>query len=298
MKKLTFIAPPQLLDPLSGALFEAGAQGLQEGVGALTAYVSSDEEEQDLRSAAHHFMQTAASASELEVQCEEVDESWQETWQNALEAVALTERWVLRPTHQLPAPADEDTIWFQPQASFGDGSHPTTQLAARAVARWVQSCSSRIQGKVRILDVGAGNGVLGLVALKEAELWGVSIERLLALDIDEVAINSLRQNLELNALPADAMEARLGTLVEENTPFHLVVANISTPVLSELAPTLLANLAPAGTLLLTGLLIEDEDNLKAHFGDLPVKLSQTQHKGEWSLLSYERSAGPPASRPA
>ena len=296
MKKLVFRAPEQLLDALAGALFDAGARGLQEGYGEIIAYVETEADEAALRAAADQLSGSLNEEEAIEVRTEPVDDSWQDDWQQALPAVPLTDRWVLRPTHHRPAPENEQTIWFQPQASFGDGSHATTQLAAQAVCAFIDAAARTSRDSFKMLDVGAGNGVLGLIALKEAETRGMRIERLLSIDVDEVAINSLKQNLQLNHFSSDVMEVRLGTLDDEQTPFDLIVANINTPVLIDLAELLTRNLAANGTLLLTGLLIEDEPTITSCFEGKRVQLIERKHQGEWSLLAYQRDDAFPPSR--
>jgi ribosomal protein L11 methyltransferase len=194
----------------------------------------------------------------------------------------------LRPTHQAPAPEGEDTIWFQPHGSFGDGSHPTTQLAAAAVVAALKAHAQQQTTGIRLLDLGTGNGVLSLIALKEAARTGVVLTRLLAIDIDEVAIQSLKQNLELNRIDRDALEIQLGSLPKADGSFEIIVANISTVVLLDLAHDLAAHLPPGGTLLLTGLLVEDEPQIAASYRAAGLALLDTQRKGEWSLLSFTR----------
>jgi len=252
----------------------------------LTAYVQSAQEEQALTHAASQLHEAHGRPDDpISVIVEDIDDSWQDTWQQALTSVAVTDRWVLRPTHQAPAPEGEDTIWFQPHASFGDGSHPTTQLAAAAVAFALQTHAQQQTAHIRLLDFGTGNGVLSLVALKEAALRGITLARLLAIDIDEVAVQSLEQNLQLNHIPSEALEVRLGSLPEADGSFEIIVANISTVVLLDLAHDLTARLAPGGILLLTGLLVEDESQITACYQAHGLTTLRSQRKGEWSLLS-------------
>lgn len=287
MRKLTFVASDELLDALAAELFEAGAGGLVEEASRLVAYVSNEQEEQALKQAALRLASQTGGAATIDVESENIDDSWQSTWQDALSAVRLSERWVLRPTHASPAPEGEGTIWFQPQTSFGDGSHPTTQLAAKALIAWLAEIGTSNANPVRVVDVGAGNGVLSLIALMEAAIRDVQIERLLAIDIDEVAINSILQNMELNHIAPSDIETRLGTLGHESTSFDLVIANINTPVLLELAERLSSALASDGRLLLTGLLVEDESAVTATFQDLGLRKVTRDRQGEWSLLVYE-----------
>lgn len=287
MKRLTFIPPDQLLDALSSALFEAGAQGLQEGVGSLITYVSSDEEEERLRSAVKDLearWDCAQSVPAVEIECEEIDDSWQETWQNALQAVALTPEWMLRPTHQAPAPDDENTIWFQPEASFGDGSHPTTQLAANAIVGWLKLRTKQNLAPAKILDIGTGNGVLSLVTLREAEALSLPLAPILAIDNDEVATRSFEQNLQLNAIARSSVDIQLGSSDLVTTRFDLIVANISAPVLMSIGTHLAQHLEPGGTLLLTGLLVEDEPALREQLTTPELSLVHVERRGEWSLM--------------
>lgn len=289
MRKLTFSAPVELLDALSGALFSAGAQGLEEGAGTLTAYVANDQEAETLIAVIQSF--NAADpppSSPLEVTTQDIDDSWQDAWQQALTAVELTDRWVLRPTHQAPAPPGEATLWFQPQASFGDGSHPTTQLAARGMAKWLSERAKHANQAFRMLDFGTGNGVLSLLFIMESRRYGLQPTRLLAVDIDEVAIESFRQNLKLNDLDAPELELQLGPLRAEDDEFELIVANINTPVLMEHADQLARCLAPHGTLLLTGLLVEDEPALSAAYRQHGLDHTSSHRQGEWSLLSFSQ----------
>lgn len=293
MKKLTFIPPDQLLDALSSALFEAGALGLQEGVGSLITYVASEEEEQRLRLAVHELEaswgETQPDAQVL-IECEEIDDSWQETWQNALEAVNLTPEWVLRPTHQAPAPKGEHTIWFQPEASFGDGSHPTTQLAAGATVQWLKGRAQLSAKSPAILDMGTGNGVLSLVALKEAERLALPLAPILAIDNDEVATRSFQQNMQLNALGDRHVDIVLGEINLVTADFDLILANINTPVLLEIGDQLANHLKPGASLIFTGLLVDDEPALRQKMATTDLVLVDVQRRGEWSLMHFERAA--------
>lgn len=278
--RCTFRVSPEVLDALSGCLFEAGAQGLEEsGVDTLSAYVESEEEAALLITAYRDFcarVRVILPDAELEEpEVEELSPAWQDAWLAALEPVAITERVVLRPTTRGPAPDGEDTLWFEPNPSFGDGGHPTTQLAARAVERWALDHPGRA-----VFDVGSGNGVLALLAVKS----GAS--RAFGVDVSTAAIDGSRRNAELNGLASQTAFVE-GTVNAATERFPLVVANINTPVLEEIAGALVARVAPGGTLLLTGLLEEDRAALLPLYERAGARLVAEDESRGWSLLELQ-----------
>lgn len=288
MRKLTITAPAELSDALSSALFEAGAQGLQEEPQGLSVYAEDEGVEEQLRKVALHVEQLARSLDpelRVELESEEVADSWQSAWLSALEAVRVVSPWVLRPTTRAPAPEGECTLWYQPAASFGDGSHPTTQLAAEAL---LEALLSSPRGRApRLLDVGAGNGVLGMLACAEALRLKRPLPALVALDTDPVAVDSMKRNWALNALPP--AELRLGSLDEVPGEYEVVVANITADVLSRLMGGLTRCLAAHGTLILTGLLSSDEAELTTLLRDRGLRVTGRAQRDDWVRLSAQRA---------
>lgn len=284
MRKLTLTAPLELIDALCGALFEAGASGLQEEAADLVIYAETRGAEEKLRAAVARFEQLARALDpevRVKVQTEEVAETWQSAWLNALEAVEVVSPWVLRPTTRAPAPVGETTLWYQPLASFGDGSHPTTQLAADALLAALSTFPAALSP--RVFDVGAGNGVLSMLACAQAVREGRPLPAIVAVDTDTVAVDSMKKNWALNGLPP--ADVRLGSVQDVQGDHDVVVANITADVLRHLMPGLTRSLAPGGTLILTGLLNSDEDELLQLLQDLGLcRESRTERDG-WVRIS-------------
>lgn len=287
VRSLRVRASAELLDGLSSCLFDAGATGLCEDEHGLTAYAENDEELDALCRAIELFRQRIVSL-DLDGQVGSpvvtaVFDDWDGAWLRELQPMPLAECWVLRPTHQGPAPSGENTLWFEPTRSFGSGEHPTTRLAAAELA----SLAKR-QAGLRLFDVGAGNGVLSLVAVS------AGFSSALAVDVDHEAVDATRGNAELNGLK-DRIVSKAGSADTTDERFPVVVANISTPVLSELAPDLRARLTASGTLLLTGFLTEDVPALLELFSKLGLQLESRAEAGDWSLLVLRCSARNTAS---
>lgn len=284
MFELKVRVDPELSDALGECLFEAGAGGLEEredddGL-CLVTYASERDALAPLLAAIDDFRERAAlvlpEASVGAAVVSDVGEDWQATWQAALEPAKVTDRFVLRPTHRAPAPEGERTLWFVPDACFGSGSHPTTRMAAQRIQ---DACDAR--PGLSLLDVGSGSGVLCFVAARSGAL------RALGIDVDRVAVENSRHNAALNELEGTCEFSEVG-LAELAKTFELVVANIDAPTLKALAPELAARLAEGGQLFVTGLLDEQEPEVREAFREVGLRVVGRDELGEWVLLSLAR----------
>jgi ribosomal protein L11 methyltransferase len=164
--------------------------------------------------------------------------------------------------------------------AFGTGHHETTALCLS-----VLSDLARGQAAFRnVLDLGTGTGLLAIGA---AKLWK---KRVLASDIDPVAVEVTRQNARANgvaplvlAAVADGLD---NPLLKNGAPYDLIVANILAGPLTRLAPSITRALAPGGTLLLSGLLRNQELLVTSFYPRL--RLLDRRRMGPWSALVFER----------
>lgn len=198
-------------------------------------------------------------------------------WLSRLTQVRLTPNLVVAPlTDQTPVPEGCHRIVYAPHPSFGDGTHPTTRLAAAATAAHCQThpaCS--------VLDVGTGTGILALVA---AQSGAGSI---LGVDIDPLAVAAATRNAELNAAPCEFSTATLESL--EQT-YQLVIANLEPRIQLDLANALAARVAPGGTLLVTGFLTEQQSYIAAPLLDAGFVTNETIEEEGYALLRLTRPA--------
>ncbi len=151
---------------------------------------------------------------------------------------------------------------------FGSGRHPATRLV-------VEELLGRITGGERILDVGCGNGVLGLCALR------LGASRVVAVDIKADAIEATRRNAALNGMDRQ-LEATLAPLSEIAGAFDVVVANISRAAVVALAPELVQHVAPGGWLAVSGI-SPPQCTLVGGFLRPLVELER-RTAGEWSTV--------------
>lgn len=152
-------------------------------------------------------------------------------WREETVDTAVADTWKIfsRPTFVTPdvaivpawveAPDVEMTIRIDPAATFGLGDHPTTLLTARALQRELREGD-------RVLDVGCGSGVLGILAAR-CGARGVT-----AIDISPAAVAATTTNAAVNGVVVDASTTPLAEVAEV---YDLVVANILAPVLLDMA---------------------------------------------------------------
>jgi len=141
---------------------------------------------------------------------------------------------------------------------------------------------------IRLLDLGCGTGVLGIAM---AKLWRT---RVLAADIDTIAVEVARANARLNGagplvrtVAADGFDH---PAIRARAPFDLIVANILAGPLTRLAPAFTRALAPGGTAVLSGLLRNQENLVLSFYRSCGLVFRRRLRQGPWSALVLERPA--------
>ena len=188
-------------------------------------------------------------------------------------------RMVIQPTWREYEPGPDDLlIKLDPGRAFGTGLHPTTRLCLMGIEDWYDDY---LTGDARVLDVGCGSGILSIAAAR----GGGSV---LAIDIDPVAVEATTANAELNGF-ADLITARQGSLpLEEPKLFHLVVANLISGVLIDLAEELHATLWPGGRMLAGGVFYERESDVRKAFESAGLRIIGTRVDGDWRTFEATR----------
>ncbi|MFD2301290.1 50S ribosomal protein L11 methyltransferase [Paracidovorax citrulli] len=197
------------------------------------------------------------------------DQDWVRLTQSQFAPVEITpEFWIVPTWHELPAQATRH-IRLDPGLAFGTGTHPTTRMCLRWIAR-------RGGGFGRVLDYGCGSGILAIGA---AKFGATDID---AVDIDPAAVESTRLNAEANgvALKAGLPEAAQGR-------YGTVLANILATPLKVLAPLLCAHVDAGGHLVLAGILERQAEELREAYAPwLPLQVSDAEDG--WILMTAAR----------
>jgi len=199
------------------------------------------------------------------------DQDWVRLTQSQFAPVEVTaDFWIVPTWHEPPAQARQ-IIRLDPGLAFGTGTHPTTRMCLRWIAR------NNVQDQ-RVLDYGCGSGILAIGAAK----YGAA--RIDAVDIDEAAVTSTVLNAEANHVTLVA-----GLPDKAQGVYQTVLANILATPLKVLAPLLCAHVQSGGSLVLAGILERQADELKAAYAPW-IQLEVSDAEDGWILMTAKKSA--------
>jgi ribosomal protein L11 methyltransferase len=279
--RLVVTTTKKLAPLVSEALFLAGAQGLEERPGRRATLVTYGETRQAVSAIWQHAERVLAAAlpaeqlPEVELEVDE-QEAWRHGWSEHLKPVLLTRRLVLAPTTaETPALGPGRTlIRYEPALAFGDGDHPTTRLASRAIEGHYRRCPGGA-----LLDIGAGTGVLSFVAVTSGAARAVGT------DVDPEAVRAARQNAALNGVSKRTRFLHSSESVRGT--FDLVVINIELRPLLEVLAALPRAARRAPQLLVTGFLASQIAEVTRAVEQAGFTPRRRRAEADWRLLLAE-----------
>ena len=208
------------------------------------------------------------------------EEDWANAWKRHFH-VQRVGRLVIRPRwRRYRARAGEAVITLDPGMAFGTGQHPTTRMCLLAL-------QERVTARWRILDLGAGSGILAIAAA----LLGAS--EVVALDTDPLAVDIARANVGANGVE-DRVSVAEGSLGGAwpldgawERQFDCVVANISSATIIELAEELVGALAAGGLGIAGGISEERVDACRSALEHAGARITAAMSEGDWRTLLFE-----------
>ena len=198
-------------------------------------------------------------------------QDWVRLTQSQFQPVDITpEFWIVPTWHELPEAA-KISIRLDPGLAFGTGTHPTTRMCLRWIARQPQGSLGRV------LDYGCGSGILAIGAAK------FGAQDIDAVDIDPDAVTSCQRNAQANAVQLNA-----GLPDRAQGQYQTVLANILATPLKVLAPLLCSHVQAGGHLVLAGILErQTEELIEAYAPYLPLRVADTEDG--WVLMTAQRA---------
>ncbi len=170
-----------------------------------------------------------------------VEIDWENEWKKHFKPRRIGNSFVVKPTwEEFESQPGDHIIVLDPGQAFGTGDHPTTRMCLEFLEKYVQSGRS-------VLDLGCGSGILAI----GARMLGAG--RVLAIDIDPLAVEVAKENFKLNQVE---VEAEVGDVTELQleSGWQIVVSNIISATLINLAPDASYALKDGGYWIVSGII--------------------------------------------
>lgn len=184
------------------------------------------------------------------VTASEVEESnWATAWKKYYHPVRITRMLTIVPSWENYQTNDplEKIITLDPGMAFGTGTHPTTSLT-------LQALETVLRGGETVLDVGTGSGVLSIASKY------LGAKDVYAYDLDEVAVRSAKENMDMNEVAKDVHVAANDLLTGIEIESDVIVANILADIILLMIPDAWRLLKQTGSLIVSGI-IEDKKQM-------------------------------------
>lgn len=217
-----------------------------------------------------------------ESQTEDVD--WVNNWKKYFHQFHVDDILII-PSWEDVKPEDKDkmVIHIDPGTAFGTGMHETTQLCIRQIRKYVKEGT-------KILDVGCGSGILGMLALKFGAAYSVGT------DLDPCAIEATRENMEVNGIRDDQYEVMIGNIIDDKAVqdkvgydcYDIVAANILADVLVQLTPVVVNQLKPGGIYITSGIIDDKEQTVVDAVRAAGLEVLDVTYQGEWVCVTARK----------
>jgi ribosomal protein L11 methyltransferase len=276
--KLSIDLPAGQHETMMAVLSTVGYYAFEEQSDCLDAYISeTDFDENGLKQTVSNFFPELELVSKTELI---PAKDWNAQWEKDFEPVRVNDFCLVRAPFK---PSEENfaqEVVVFPKMAFGTGHHATTWLM-------IEQCGEMdFKGK-KVLDMGCGTGVLGILALK------LGASEVTAVDIDEWSYENALENAQLNGTE-ELVVIQGDSSAIPKACYEIILANINRNVLLADRDKLFSHLEAGGMLVLSGIYDFDEHILTSHYleegSDSPqLELLSRKARNEWVRLVFRKN---------
>ncbi|MBU5672407.1 50S ribosomal protein L11 methyltransferase [Paenibacillus brevis] len=272
-------------DTSLGQWFEIPPNDIPEGEAKILGYfpegIALDEVAEQIKQRVEELREYDIDPGQPVYSVREVDEDdWANNWKQYFKPLKVSDRLTIKPTWEdyTPQSDQEQIIELDPGMAFGTGTHPTTSLCLRTL-------EGVIQPGDEVIDVGTGSGILAIGACR------LGASRVLALDLDPVAVSSAAENTRLNGLEdrIQVVESDLLSVLKQgvNTPLsvklpvRVVVANILAEIILLFIEDVYEALESGGIYIASGIYKNKEQAVQDALLAAGFEITQTAREEDW-----------------
>ena len=263
--------------------------GVDDGVAYISFYLEEEDDKEAVLAKVRAELEDmrayieVGSGSIEESQTEDVD--WVNNWKKYFHQFYVDDILII-PSWENVKPEDENKmiVHIDPGTAFGTGMHETTQLCIRQIRKYTTE-------HTRILDVGCGSGILGMLALMFGAEYSVGT------DLDPCAIDATRENMQVNGITEDRYEVMIGNIIDDKAvqdkvgyeKYDIVAANILADVLVPLTPVIVNQLKPGGIYITSGIIDDKEETVVNAVKAAGLEVLEVNYQGEWVSVTARKN---------
>ena len=197
-------------------------------------------------------------------------QNWNSVWEANFQPILVDDFCGIRADFHAPLQQVRHEIVINPKMAFGTGHHETTFM--------VMSLMEKLDFKDKmVFDFGCGTGILAILAAK------LGAKHIDAVDIEAPSYENTIENAEINKV--DNIQPYLGTLsAVDRQDFDIILANINRNVILEAFPSLFLKLKDGGTLVISGILKEDEEMIKSAAANAGFSTGDILYRNNWICM--------------